>query len=131
VQLQTLSRGSAARSLGRCSSLNPSSNCLPGLQAFADDFCAGGTDGYTCNGDSGGPVVVATESGDVLVGLTSFGPDDCTSPHSYYLRVSDHMDLITAWVNGDGQSGGGDSGGDSGGSWGDLIGNLFCNLGLC
>ncbi|KAL4431976.1 hypothetical protein ABPG77_000243 [Micractinium sp. CCAP 211/92] len=65
---------------------------------FADDFVAGGFAGYTCNGDSGGPIVRATKAGDVVVGYTSFGDVNCYVPFSYYVRIYDHRLQIAQWL---------------------------------
>ncbi|KAL4424333.1 hypothetical protein ABPG75_001634 [Micractinium tetrahymenae] len=65
---------------------------------FADDFVAGGFAGYTCNGDSGGPIVRATKTGDVVVGFTSFGDINCYVPFSYYVRIYDHRFQIAQWL---------------------------------
>ncbi|KAI3432664.1 hypothetical protein D9Q98_004208 [Chlorella vulgaris] len=74
-------------------------------QGFADNFCAGGTSGYTCAGDSGGPLVSPTPTGDVLVGMTSWGPDDCRAPYAFYVSVRSHLDWISATLSGSSLSG--------------------------
>jgi hypothetical protein len=48
-------------------------------------------DSATCQGDSGGPAF--DSSGDV-VGITSFGPGDCSIPASYFVVASRHAALI-------------------------------------
>ncbi|XP_063697690.1 trypsin-1-like [Culicoides brevitarsis] len=50
--------------------------------------------GATCNGDSGGPLVV--EGTNLLVGITSWGPNNCTrKPHPYgFTRVAFYLDWI-------------------------------------
>jgi secreted trypsin-like serine protease len=104
---------------------------------FADDFCAGGSSGYTCNGDSGGPVVLPSQSGDVLVGLTSWGPSDCTAPYGFYLRLTaaGHLDWVRAVMAGDAPS---SPAADPGASiaaamqrLADKAGSLLCMLGGC
>ena len=35
-------------------------------------------------------------SGDVVVGVTSWGPSDCRTPYSYYVRTADHLPWIRA-----------------------------------
>lgn len=134
-----------------------------GGKAFADNFVAGGTAGYTCQvllhsdwllawwgrlmcaallphalgaswcmphlitpipiclrmralaqGDSGGPVVqpgATTGGADTLVGITSWGDQDCCVPFSFYVRVADHARwlaarLAAAAASGDGSGGG-------------------------
>ncbi|KAI3436323.1 hypothetical protein D9Q98_002376 [Chlorella vulgaris] len=91
------------------------------VQGFTDDFCAGGTDGYTCQGDSGGPIVLPTQTGDVLVGLTSWGTEDCRAPYSFYVKVQSHLDWISATMSGSGTSTGSTGGSSSSGSWWDSI----------
>lgn len=83
----------------RYTSMDVLDNCA---ETRADQFCAGGTDGYTCHGDSGGPVVVENFEDpqhpfDVLVGVTSWGPIDCTEQYSYYTSVPDHTETIKNW----------------------------------
>ncbi|KAL4854685.1 Trypsin-4 [Chlorella vulgaris] len=71
------------------------SDCPSG---FVDQFCAGGTDGSACTGDSGGPVVLETDDGDVLVGLTSWGSADCSAGFAYYTSVVEHADDLEKWM---------------------------------
>ena len=64
-------------------------------------ICAGGRAGRkaTCMGDSGGPFVQKSSDGSyVLIGLTSFGPRDCATPHVpvVFTKVSSYVD----WING-------------------------------
>lgn len=80
---------------GTCPQGYDKTACPPG---YADDFVAGGFAGYTCNGDSGGPIVRATRTGDVVVGFTSFGDVDCYVPFSYYVRIYDHRIQIAQWL---------------------------------
>ncbi|KAI3436317.1 hypothetical protein D9Q98_002370 [Chlorella vulgaris] len=100
------------------------------VQGFTDNFCAGGTDGYTCQGDSGGPIVLPTQTGDVLMGLTSWGPEDCRASYGFYVKVQSHLDWISAAMSGSGTSTGIDPGTSTGstdgsssssGSWWDSI----------
>ncbi|KAG7376554.1 hypothetical protein PHYPSEUDO_013155 [Phytophthora pseudosyringae] len=76
--------------------LMSTSNCL--TETTIDDtmLCSRGTPNVTsCTGDYGGPVVVERPSGDVLVGVVSWG-DDCRQPGfpSIYSRVS----AARAWI---------------------------------
>ena len=61
-------------------------------------LCAGGNFIDSCEGDSGGPLVVADyQSGYVLAGIVSFGPEaGCGTPDTYgvYTRVSSFRDWI-------------------------------------
>jgi secreted trypsin-like serine protease len=63
---------------------------------FADNFCTGGTSGFACAGDS----VLPTPTGDVLVGMTSWGPEDCRAPDAFYVSVRSHLDWISATLSG-------------------------------
>lgn len=84
------------------------------MAQFTDEFVAGGTSGYTCSGDSGGPVVVSSEGSHTLVGLTTRGPEVCTVSFSFYVDVMEHMEQIAAWMEGDsGNSTGIDEGSDT------------------
>ncbi|PRW59448.1 serine proteases 1 2-like [Chlorella sorokiniana] len=66
-------------------------------RGFADNVCAGGKRGKTCHGDSGGPLVLPTLSGDVVVGITSFGTSaNCTKDYSFFTRTAYHLDWIAA-----------------------------------
>lgn len=55
---------------------------------------------FTCEGDSGGPALVA----DVVVGVTSSGDAACAE-HSRHVRISDHLTFIEAVVAKTAQSG--------------------------
>ncbi|XP_031616447.1 serine protease easter-like isoform X2 [Contarinia nasturtii] len=67
-------------------------------------LCAGGQTGKdSCNGDSGGPLMVkhstdSTHNHYYLVGLVSFGPTPCGQPGwpGVYTRVDHYMDWIKA-----------------------------------
>ncbi|KAI7844698.1 hypothetical protein COHA_001786 [Chlorella ohadii] len=66
-------------------------------RGFADDFAAGGPSGRTCHGDSGGPVVLPSLSGDVVVGVTSYGTSsNCTKDYAFYVRTAFHLDWLAA-----------------------------------
>ncbi|MBN8865970.1 MAG: serine protease [Solirubrobacterales bacterium] len=61
--------------------------------------CVGGPGGHasSCNGDSGGPLMVETSDGYRLAGLTSYGDEACTGfIPSVYTRVAG--DPIRSWV---------------------------------
>ena len=53
----------------------------------------------TCDGDSGGPLACrsTTDGKWVLIGILSFGPQDCSSRDAYsvYTRVSSYVN----WIN--------------------------------
>ncbi|GMH36832.1 hypothetical protein BSKO_04705 [Bryopsis sp. KO-2023] len=83
------------------------SNCLNVWSQIKDNMlCAHATSQGTCQGkcDSGGPLVIPDERGtpdfDLLVGLVSFGPDDCGSSQEgkfkpgVYTRVSSFRQWI-------------------------------------
>lgn len=53
-------------------------------------------------GDSGGPVVLPSSTGDTLVGVTSWGDSNCYVPFAYYTRVADHLDWLTTRMAGSG-----------------------------
>lgn len=72
-------------------------------QVFTGDvtdnmLCAGFKEGQTdaCNGDSGGPLMVETETGWQQVGIVSWG-EECAQPDYYgvYTRVSAFQDFIS------------------------------------
>ena len=67
-------------------------------------FSSGGKD--SCNGDSGGPLIVRNESNDgyVLAGIVSFGSHlGCAAPNAYgvYTRVSYFLDWISRGMAGE------------------------------
>lgn len=48
-------------------------------------------------GDSGGPVVLPSLSGDVVVGVTSYGTSsNCTKDYAFYVRTAFHLDWLAA-----------------------------------
>lgn len=62
---------------------------------FCAGHAAGGKD--SCSGDSGGPLIVRSKEGPVIVGVVSSGPDDCASGEpGLYTRVS----YYTKWICG-------------------------------
>eukprot|EP00873_Tetraselmis_striata_P034352 jgi/Tetstr1/454616/TSEL_041508.t1 len=66
-----------------------------------DMMCAGGLGDKTCNGDSGGPLILAgrTHQEDVIVGILSFGAEDCLTSHtlpSVFARLSMYQDDLVA-----------------------------------
>lgn len=71
-----------------------------------NQICAGYYEGGkdTCQNDSGGPLLINTDSGDQLVGIVSFGasPDGtpCAGANSYgvYSRVSSFLDFVLQYV---------------------------------
>jgi len=67
---------------------------------FENPVGAAGEDSNTCSGDSGGPLFVATGSGDVVAGVTSGGSaTDCLAPDtSFDARVS----FYAGWIAGEG-----------------------------
>ncbi|RLN72062.1 hypothetical protein BBO99_00009931, partial [Phytophthora kernoviae] len=71
-------------------------NCLKEIRVDGTVLCSRGAPNETsCTGDYGGPVIVERPSGDVLVGIVSWG-DDCGEPGypSTYSRVSS----ARAWI---------------------------------
>ncbi|KAF4040610.1 Trypsin [Phytophthora infestans] len=70
-----------------------------GEQFLFDDsmICAGKVKGKDiCSGDSGGPLLV----GDVVVGIVSFGPEECGVLPGIYARVSVVLEFINDIQNG-------------------------------
>ncbi|HEY1816339.1 MAG TPA: trypsin-like serine protease [Kofleriaceae bacterium] len=71
--------------------------CRPSI-APGGEFAAGGDGIDTCNGDSGGPVYLATPRGEVVVGVVSRGTSGAHSPcgdGGIYVRT----DKIAAWLD--------------------------------
>ena len=64
--------------------------------SFTDPMGPSGTDSNTCNGDSGGPLLVDFGCGPVVAGVTSGGASDtCLGPdHSYDANVYRYRDFI-------------------------------------
>ena len=80
----------------------PGSYPLPeGPQITDMHHCAGDNMGTTCDGDSGSPLLVATESESTwrAIGAASFVNPFCTQP-SGYSRLAPHNDWITAVTEG-------------------------------
>jgi secreted trypsin-like serine protease len=70
-------------------------------------LCGGGTGQNTCNGDSGGPLIVRNAEGKAIVlGVTSHGPDCQSQPNNpnyaygFYTDVRKYLDAITTWQQG-------------------------------
>ena len=61
-------------------------------------MCAAREKAKTCRGDSGGPVILATQRPAQLVGLVSWGKQDCTGDGqpSVFTRVQSHLGWIDA-----------------------------------
>ena len=83
-------------------------------------------------GDSGGPIVLPSLSGDVVVGVTSWGPADCRTPYSFYTRIADHLPWLKAKMAlpitagaAAGAGLGGSSGNSGSGSLSDVLGDLL------
>ena len=60
-------------------------------------MCAARAEAKTCRGDSGGPVILATQRPAQLVGLVSWGKKDCAGDGqpSIFTRVQSHL----AWID--------------------------------
>ncbi len=70
--------------------------CRPSI-APGGEFVAGGDGVDTCNGDSGGPVYLATPRGEVVIGVVSRGVSGASSPcggGGIYVRT----DKIAPWL---------------------------------
>ncbi|HEY2054179.1 MAG TPA: serine protease [Solirubrobacterales bacterium] len=64
-------------------------------------LCSVDTPSYataTCNGDSGGPMLMTTGSGLVEIGITSMGPEGCRTDLP---RIDTRVDVESAWVAGE------------------------------
>lgn len=114
---RTEANGPLAKSLQQASGLLfvPSENCnFPKVwngMIKKDMLCAGGTVRDTCNGDSGGPLMLVDEPDrdvskgnprfDILMGITSFGPKDCLSfgKPGIYTSVQFYLEWITATMS--------------------------------
>ncbi|MFK7917050.1 MAG: trypsin-like serine protease [Ilumatobacter sp.] len=59
-----------------------------------DELCAGGTGTDSCYGDSGGPLTVATENGQVLAGVVSWGEECGDDLGGVYAEVP----TFASWV---------------------------------
>ncbi|GMH36509.1 hypothetical protein BSKO_04377 [Bryopsis sp. KO-2023] len=114
---RTEANGPLAASLQQAQGLLfvPSKNCnFPEVwngMIKEDMLCAGGTVRDTCNGDSGGPLMLVDEPErdiskgnprfDILMGITSFGPKDCLAigKPGIYTSVQFYLDWITSTMN--------------------------------
>ena len=65
-------------------------------QVTDDMICAGETGECSCNGDSGGPMVTKTATGDFITGVVSWGAGQCGAPNlpGVYARVS----VFKQWI---------------------------------
>lgn len=90
-------------------------NCLQSQHVFAarvndtSHFCAAvsrvgdnGAYGDTCDGDSGGPMFLQTESGLQQIGITSWGSSPCATPGNvgWYTNISVYYDDIMQVLDG-------------------------------
>ncbi len=93
-----------------------------GATTGSDTITVGDATHHTCLGDSGGPALVASASGDVVVGIDSYADSqDCTLP-SHFRRTDTYLAFIDQAI-GSGTPGadagaGGDAGMASGGGGG-------------
>lgn len=65
----------------------------------ADELCAGGTGTDSCYGDSGGPLTVATENGQVLAGVVSWGEECGGETAGVYAEVPTFADWVAERVD--------------------------------
>lgn len=66
------------------------------------DICAGGKDGGTCLGDSGGPLSMRKDGRVYQVGVTSFGAADCgvaSNAPNVFERIEPHLHWIKQFTN--------------------------------
>lgn len=60
-----------------------------------NNICISGTDGSTCNGDSGGSASIVERGVQVLIGIVSYGSSTCQGGHPVALvRVTSYLDWI-------------------------------------
>lgn len=64
--------------------------------SFVHEISSGGP----CHGDSGGPVVIKNNTGSHLLGIVSYGDDEC-SRYSVSTSAADHIDWILSEIDGD------------------------------
>ena len=65
----------------------------------SDFICSEGKSKGSCNGDSGGPIFIPTDVGDVQVGVVSHGTaKDCHDAYSYYGKVAEMKNKIQQYV---------------------------------
>lgn len=83
----------------------PNSTCSTSLEdattlsISASQICAGRLGGDSCNGDSGGPLSVRQEGRTTLVGVVSFGPNECgNGDPAIYTRVASYADWLTQLI---------------------------------
>ncbi|KAL3664580.1 hypothetical protein V7S43_010331 [Phytophthora oleae] len=78
-------------------------NCTKTMDTDNSMVCAGGLVGKdSCERDSGGPLVLESDSQDVLIGLSSFGPSPCgmQGGPGVYARISHARPWIDSIING-------------------------------
>jgi hypothetical protein len=73
-------------------------NCTSVLAGYQNGTmaCAGSPGVDTCNGDSGGPLIVTQGGVKTEVGVTSWGPANCGSSFGAYAQVSTYSNLLKA-----------------------------------
>lgn len=76
--------------------------CISVYNTFYDYFnpstniCISGTDGSTCNGDSGGSATIIDRGQHTLIGIVSYGSSTCQGGHPVALvRVTAYLDWIS------------------------------------
>ncbi|EEY60915.1 chymotrypsin, serine protease family S01A, putative [Phytophthora infestans T30-4] len=78
-------------------------NCTKKMDTDSSMLCAGGiANKDSCERDSGGPLILETNSQDILIGLSSWGPSPCgfDGAPGVYARISHARQWIDSIVNG-------------------------------